>query len=63
VDEHRHGKLGDGSEIFGDVLLTGVEVVSTGGNMAKNSGFVQRETVPLSWVWSGTREKWSSKDG
>jgi hypothetical protein len=27
---------------FGDELLTGVEGVSTGGNMAKNSNFVQR---------------------
>jgi hypothetical protein len=42
MDEHGHGKLGDGGEIFGVVLLTGVEGVSTGGNVAKNSGFVQR---------------------
>jgi hypothetical protein len=32
-------------KIFGDVLLTGVEVVSTRGNMTKNSGF------ELGWVW------------
>jgi hypothetical protein len=42
MDEHGHGELGDGGEIFGYVLLTGVEDVSTGGNMAKNCGFVQR---------------------
>jgi hypothetical protein len=42
MDEHGHGRLGDGGKIIGDVLLTGVEVVSTGGNRAKNSGFVQR---------------------
>jgi hypothetical protein len=59
MDEHGHGRSGDGGEIIGDVLLTGVEGVSTGGNMAKNSGFVQFSR----WVGSGTREKWSSKDG
>jgi hypothetical protein len=42
MDDHGHGRLGDGCEIIGDVLLAGVEGVSTGGNMAKNSGFVQR---------------------
>jgi hypothetical protein len=41
MDEHGHGRFGDGGEIIGDVLLTGVGDVSTGGNMAKNSGFVQ----------------------
>jgi hypothetical protein len=52
MDEHRHGRLGDGGEIIGDVLLTGVECVSTGGNMEKNSGFVQRKPVlELGWVW------------
>jgi hypothetical protein len=52
VDEHGHGRLGDGGEIIGDVLLTGVEGVSTGGNMAKNSSFVQRQPVlELGWVW------------
>jgi hypothetical protein len=25
MDEHGHGSLGDGGEIIGDVLLTGVE--------------------------------------
>jgi hypothetical protein len=35
MDEHGHGRLGEGGEIIGDVLLTGVEGVSTGGNMAK----------------------------
>jgi hypothetical protein len=34
------------------VLLTGVEGVSTGGNMARNSGFVQRQpALQLGWVW------------
>jgi hypothetical protein len=42
MDEQGHGRLGDGGEICGDVLLTSVDGVSTGGNMAKNSGFVQR---------------------
>jgi hypothetical protein len=42
MDEHGHGRSGDGGEIIGDKLLTGVEGVSTGGNKAKNSGFVQR---------------------
>jgi hypothetical protein len=42
MNEHGHGRLGDGGAIVGDGLLTGVEVVSTGGNMAKNSGFFQR---------------------
>jgi hypothetical protein len=42
MDEHGHGRLGDGGEIIGDVLLTGGKGVSTGGNMAKNSGFIQR---------------------
>jgi hypothetical protein len=42
MDEHGHGRLGDGGEIFGDVLLTALVVVSTVGNMAKNSGFVNR---------------------
>jgi hypothetical protein len=42
VDEHGHGRLGDRGELIGDVPLTGVEGVSTGGNVAKNSGFVQR---------------------
>jgi hypothetical protein len=42
MDEHGHGRSGDGGEIISDVLLTGVEGVSTRGNMAKNSGFVQR---------------------
>jgi hypothetical protein len=42
MDEHGHGRLVGGGKIFGDVLLTGVEGVSTGGNMAKNSGFFQR---------------------
>jgi hypothetical protein len=52
MDEHGHGRLGDRGEIFGDVLLTGVEGASTGGNMAKNSGFVQRQPVlELGWVW------------
>jgi hypothetical protein len=46
MDEHGHGRLGDGDEIIGDVLLTSVEGVSTGANMAKNSGFVQRKPVP-----------------
>jgi hypothetical protein len=41
IHEQGHGRLGDGGEVFGDVLFTGVEVVSTRGNMAKNSGFVQ----------------------
>jgi hypothetical protein len=58
MDEHGHGRLGDRGEKIGDVLLTGVEVVSTGGNMAKNSGASQFS----SWVGSGTREKWSSMD-
>jgi hypothetical protein len=39
--EHGHGRSDDGGEIFGDVL-TSVEDVSTGDNMAKNSGFVYR---------------------
>jgi hypothetical protein len=52
MDEHGHGRLGDGGEKIGDVLLTGVEGVSTGGNMAKNSGFVRRQPVlELGWVW------------
>jgi hypothetical protein len=52
MDEHGHGRSRDGGEIIGDVLLTGVEGVSTGGNMAKNSGFVQRQRVfELGWVW------------
>jgi hypothetical protein len=38
--EHGHGRSDGGGEIFGDVLLTSVEDVSTGDNMAKNSGFV-----------------------
>jgi hypothetical protein len=42
MDEHGHGQLGDGGETLVDVLLTGVEVFLTGGNMAKNSDFVQR---------------------
>jgi hypothetical protein len=42
MDEHGHGRLGDGGEVFCDLLLTGVEVVSTVGNVAKNSGVVQR---------------------
>jgi hypothetical protein len=42
MDVHGHGRLGDDGEIIGDVLMTGVEAVSTGGNMAKNSGLVQR---------------------
>jgi hypothetical protein len=42
VDEHGQGRLGDGGEIFGNVLLTGVAVVSTGGNLAKNAGIVHR---------------------
>jgi hypothetical protein len=42
MDELGHGRLGDGGEIFRDVLLNGVEAASTGGSMAKNSGFVQR---------------------
>jgi hypothetical protein len=42
MDEHGHGSLGDGGEMFGDVLLTSGEVVTAGGNMAKNPGFVQR---------------------
>jgi hypothetical protein len=41
MDEQGHGRLGDGGEVFGDVLLTGVELVSTRGKIAKNSGFVQ----------------------
>jgi hypothetical protein len=41
MDEHGHGRLGDGGEIFGDVLLNGVEI-ATGASMTKNSGFVQR---------------------
>jgi hypothetical protein len=36
------GRLGDGGEIFGDMLLTGVKVVSNEVNVTKNSGFVQR---------------------
>jgi hypothetical protein len=52
MDEHGHGRLGDGGEIIGGVLLTGVEGVSTGGNMANNSGFVQRQPpLELGWVW------------
>jgi hypothetical protein len=52
MDEHRHGRSGDGGEIIGDVLLTGVEGVSTRGSMAKNSSFVQRQPVfELGWVW------------
>jgi hypothetical protein len=52
MDEHGHGRLGDRGEIIGDVLFTGVEGVSTGGNMAKSSGFVQRKPVlELNWVW------------
>jgi hypothetical protein len=52
MDEQGHGRLGDGGEIIGDVLLTGVEGVSTGGNMANNSGFVQRQPVlELGCVW------------
>jgi hypothetical protein len=52
MDEHGHGRLSGGGEIIGDVLLTGVEGVSTGVNMAKNSGFVQRQPVlELGWVW------------
>jgi hypothetical protein len=52
MDEHVHGRSGDGGETIGDVLLTGVEGVSDGGNMAKNSGFVQRQpVVELGWVW------------
>jgi hypothetical protein len=43
MDEHGHGRSGEGGEISVDVLLTGVEGVSTGGNMEKNSGFVQRQ--------------------
>jgi hypothetical protein len=51
MDEHGHGRLCDGDEIFGDVLLTGVEGVSTRGNKAKNSGFLQRQPVlELGWV-------------
>jgi hypothetical protein len=52
MDEHGHGRSRDGGEISGDVFLTGVEGVSTGGNMAKNSGFDQRQPVfELGWVW------------
>jgi hypothetical protein len=52
MDEHGHGRLGDGGEKIGDVLLTGVEGVSTGGNTAKNSGFVQRQPVlELGCLW------------
>jgi hypothetical protein len=29
MDEHGHGRLGDEGEIFGDVLLTGVEREAT----------------------------------
>jgi hypothetical protein len=42
MDEHGHGRLGDGGEIIGDVPLTGVEGVSTGDRKAKNCGFFQR---------------------
>jgi hypothetical protein len=51
MDEHGHGRSGDGGKRIGDVLLTGVEGVSKGGNMAKSSGFVQRQPVfELVWV-------------
>jgi hypothetical protein len=54
MDEHGHGRLGDGGEIIGDVLSTGVEGVSMGSNRAKNSGYVQRQPVlELGWVWYG----------
>jgi hypothetical protein len=61
MDEHGHGRSGDGGELIGDVLLTGVKGVSK-GNMAKNSGLFSASQLS-SWVGSGTREKWSSKDG
>jgi hypothetical protein len=41
MDENGHGRLGDGGEMLGDALLRGGDGVPTGGNMAKNYGFVQ----------------------
>jgi hypothetical protein len=52
--KQRQRGLGDGGEVIGDVLLTGVVVFLTVGDMAKNSGFVSQF---LRWVGSGTREK------
>jgi hypothetical protein len=59
MDEHGHGRLGDGGEILGDVLLTGADGVSSGGSKAKDStsassrvglGLVRERRVPL---WTG----------
>jgi hypothetical protein len=52
MDEHGHGRLGDGGEIIGDVLLTGVESVSTGGKWRRILASFSTSQFSI-WVGSG----------
>jgi hypothetical protein len=59
MNEHGHGRSGDGGEIIGDVLLTVCRREATWQRILASFSASQFS----SWVGSGTREKWSSKDG